>query len=73
MIKEQTPTLGVCLGGQLLADANGGKVGRTNKPEIGVGFVEFLPAAIDDCVLSGVVNSPISIPVPQYHQRSLQS
>ena len=32
VIKEQTPTLGVCLGGQLLADANGGKVGRTNKP-----------------------------------------
>ena len=71
VIKEQTPTLGVCLGGQLLADANGGKVGRTKKPEIGVGFVEFLPAAKDDSVLSGVVNSAISIPVPQYHQDAI--
>ena len=71
VIKTQTPTLGVCLGGQLLADANGGKVGRTNKPEIGVGFVEFLPEAKDDCVLSSVVDSPVAIPVPQYHQDAI--
>ena len=71
VIKEQTPTLGVCLGGQLLADANGGKVGRTNKPEIGVGFVEFLPESKEDCVLSSVVNAPVSIPVPQYHQDAI--
>jgi GMP synthase-like glutamine amidotransferase len=54
VIKSQTPTLGVCLGGQLLADANGGKVGKTQKPEIGVGFVEFLPEAKDDSLLSAV-------------------
>jgi len=71
VIKSQTPTLGVCLGGQLLADANGGKVGRTNKPEIGVGFVEFLPEAKDDCILSSVVDSPVAIPVPQYHQDAI--
>ena len=51
VIKSQTPTLGVCLGGQLLADANGGKVGKTQKPEIGVGFFEFLPEAKNDSLL----------------------
>ena len=71
VIKSQTPTLGVCLGGQLLADANGGKVGKTQKPEIGVGFVEFLPEAKDDSLLSAVVDSPVAIPVPQYHQDAI--
>jgi GMP synthase-like glutamine amidotransferase len=71
VIKSQTPTLGVCLGGQLLADANGGKVGKTQKPEIGVGFVEFLPEAKNDALLSAVVDSPVAIPVPQYHQDAI--
>ena len=71
VIKSQTPTLGVCLGGQLLADANGGKVGKTQKPEIGVGFVEFLPEAKNDSLLSAVVDSPVAIPVPQYHQDAI--
>ena len=71
VIKSQTPTLGVCLGGQLLADANGGKVGKTQIPEIGVGFVEFLPEAKNDSLLSSVVDSAVAIPVPQYHQDAI--
>jgi GMP synthase-like glutamine amidotransferase len=68
VIKEQTPTLGVCLGGQLLAQANGGKVGRTDVPEIGVGFVKFLPASQDDVIFSTVAKANVSTPAPQYHQ-----
>jgi GMP synthase-like glutamine amidotransferase len=71
VVKSQTPTLGVCLGGQLLADANGGKVGKTQIPEIGVGFVEFLPEAKNDSLLSSVVDSAVAIPVPQYHQDAI--
>jgi GMP synthase-like glutamine amidotransferase len=50
-----TPTLGVCLGAQLLAVAAGGKVyPGTMGPEIGWGAVSFTDAAATDPLLSGL-------------------
>jgi GMP synthase-like glutamine amidotransferase len=42
------PTLGVCLGAQLLAAATGGSVVPGTGPEIGWGPVDLLPACADD-------------------------
>ena len=42
------PVLGVCLGGQLLAEAAGAWVGRAPEPEIGWHPVELTSAAADD-------------------------
>jgi GMP synthase-like glutamine amidotransferase len=47
------PVLGVCLGGQLLAQANGAVIGRT-APELGIGPVRTTPAAQDDPLFAGV-------------------
>jgi GMP synthase (glutamine-hydrolysing) len=68
---EQVPTLGVCLGGQLLADANGGRVERADIAEIGVCAVTLLEDAQDDEVLAGVSNIGIPVMVPQYHQDAI--
>jgi GMP synthase-like glutamine amidotransferase len=59
-IADGVPTLGICLGAQLLAVAAGGKVERgTNGPEIGMG--EVLIAEGDDLLAAG------SMPVVQWH------
>jgi GMP synthase (glutamine-hydrolysing) len=42
------PVLGVCLGGQLLAEAAGAHVGRSPEPEIGWHSVELTAAAASD-------------------------
>jgi GMP synthase-like glutamine amidotransferase len=50
------PTLGVCLGAQLLAEATGGHVYAGNHgPEIGFGRVHIDAAASDDYLLSSLV------------------
>ena len=49
--ENQVPTLGVCLGGQLLADATGGRVERSDNAEIGVCAISLLEEAQDDEIL----------------------
>jgi GMP synthase-like glutamine amidotransferase len=54
-LEAEVPTLGVCLGAQLLALATGGRVfpGPAG-PEIGWGVVRLTPAAAGDALLGGV-------------------
>jgi GMP synthase (glutamine-hydrolysing) len=47
------PTLGICLGAQLLAKSLGARVLRNRVKEIGWYNIELLPAALDDPLLSG--------------------
>jgi GMP synthase-like glutamine amidotransferase len=58
------PCLGVCLGGQLLAAATGGDVGRSATPEYGIQLIAKRQAAADD-VLFGEL--PITPDVLQWH------
>ncbi len=69
-VERGLPTLGVCLGGQLLAVATGGRVGRGDRGlEVGLVDVELLPAAADDPLL-GPVAAALGprVAVPQWHQ-----
>lgn len=65
-VKQQIPTLGICLGAQLMATALGGHV-RTNPvgPEVGLHSVEFSRDAVGD-PLFGELNES-SVPVVQWH------
>jgi GMP synthase-like glutamine amidotransferase len=54
-VRQGVPTLGVCLGAQLLAVAAGGPVYRgAAGPEVGWGPVELSPAAATDPLLAGL-------------------
>jgi GMP synthase-like glutamine amidotransferase len=65
-VREATPTLGVCLGGQLLAEACGGRVGRSaSGPEIGSGLVAKRDAAEKDPLFGPVAFTP---DVLQWHE-----
>lgn len=64
-VRERVPTLGVCLGAQLLAVACGGTVSRgAAGPEIGVHQVELTPEAVTDPLLTGC---PRRLPAVQWH------
>lgn len=64
-VRHHVPTLGVCLGGQLLASAHGGLVERsTSGPEIGPGLVARRDAADHDPLFKWV---PLLPDVVQWH------
>ena len=68
------PTLGICLGAQLLAVATGGRVERGDRGlEVGLVPVTALPAATDDALLGTAAGDDESIPVEvaQYHQDAI--
>ena len=65
-VRNRVPTLGVCLGGQLLAAAHGGLVERsTSGPEIGPGLVGKRDAADTDPLFKWV---PLLPDVIQWHR-----
>ena len=54
LLERETPTLGVCLGAQMLASAAGAEVTRASEPEIGWLEVELTGAGEADPVLSAL-------------------
>lgn len=63
-VGDGVPTLGVCLGGQLMTLACGGEVTRAETAEIGLVPLSMTAAAADDPLMSLV---PERAPVGQYH------
>ena len=59
-LAESVPTLGVCLGAQLLAAAAGGRVYRGDELEIGWRPVILTPEAASDPLLAGIGN-PVEV------------
>lgn len=56
-IERGVPTVGLCLGAQMLTEAAGGKVYRAPVHEVGWFPVEMTPAAASDPILSGFPSS----------------
>jgi GMP synthase-like glutamine amidotransferase len=69
LLAERVPTLGVCLGSELLAHAAGWPVTRLARSEIGWHDVELTPAAPSDPLLSAV---PPRFPAFQWHSYAVE-
>jgi GMP synthase-like glutamine amidotransferase len=68
-INRNRPFLGICLGLQLLAEALGGKVGLSRKPEVGVCDVRLSALGRRHGMTSGL--RPV-MPVMQWHHAEVQ-
>jgi GMP synthase-like glutamine amidotransferase len=53
LIEREVPTLGICLGAQLIAQTAGARVGPAVIPEVGWHEVDLTVEALDDPVLGG--------------------
>jgi GMP synthase-like glutamine amidotransferase len=63
-VQQELATLGVCLGGQLLAVATGGRVERAESPEYGAQLIAKRQAAVEDVLFKEM---PITPDVLQWH------
>jgi GMP synthase-like glutamine amidotransferase len=64
LLADRVPTLGVCLGAEMLGHAAGWPVARLARSEIGWHDVELTPAAPGDPLLAG---APARFPAFQWH------
>jgi GMP synthase-like glutamine amidotransferase len=66
-VEREVPTLGVCLGGQMLARAAGGAVGPAPQAEAGFDEIELTEAGQQDPLFTGLSRT---LPVYQWHSYS---
>jgi GMP synthase (glutamine-hydrolysing) len=67
-VSRGTPTLGVCLGAQLLAVACDGRVGPGEAgPELGLGLLHLCDAATDDALLCALASQQEAVQAVQWH------
>jgi GMP synthase-like glutamine amidotransferase len=69
LIERDVPTLGVCLGAELLGQAAGGELVRLGVPEIGWEKATLTPDAAGDPLFAGL---PKSFPSLQWHSYALE-
>lgn len=67
-VTREIPTLGICLGAQLLSTATGGRVGTMpGGPEVGVHRITLTAAAAEDPLFRGLDADAPELPVVQWH------